>query len=104
MSGPVRNRQASVSGRISAQYRPISPARSAGSPTTPAFAPPTRSPSTANLYVIARASSATSPTVTSRATRVPPAETEAPARSNTMNPGTDPSITTWGPAIATIVP
>ena len=52
MSGPVRNRPASVSGRTSAQNRAIRaalPARSAGSPRTPALAPPTRSPSAANL-------------------------------------------------------
>ena len=52
MSGPVRKRPASVSGRTSAQNLAISsalPVRSAGSPRTPALAPPTRSPSAANL-------------------------------------------------------
>jgi len=52
MSGPVMNRPASVSGRTSAQNRAISaalPARSAGSPRTPALAPPTRTPSAAYL-------------------------------------------------------
>ena len=49
MSGPVRNRPASASGRISAQNRAIRAALPAGSPRTPALAPPTRSPSAANL-------------------------------------------------------
>ena len=97
ISGPVRNRPASVSGRTAAQNRAIRaalPARSAGSPRTPALAPPTRSPSAANLYVIERASTATSATLTSGASRVPPADSGAPGRSNTTNPGTEPSSTT----------
>ena len=52
MSGPVSSRRASVSGATSAQNRAIRvalPARSAGSPRTPALAPPIRAPSAANL-------------------------------------------------------
>ncbi len=47
MSGPVTNRPALTSGPTSAQNRAISaalPARSAGSPRTPALAPPTCTP------------------------------------------------------------
>ena len=100
ISGPVRNRPAATSGRTSAQNRLIRAslaARSAGSPRTPALAPPTRSPSAANLYVIARASNATSVTLTPGASRVPPADTGTPGRSNTTNPGTEPSSTISGP-------
>src|SRR6266849_3721875 len=46
---------------------------------------------------MARASSATSATVTPGASRVPPAETSAPGRSNTTNPGTVISSTIAGP-------
>ena len=52
MSGPVTKRPASTIGRTSAQNRVIRaalPARSAGSPRTPALAPPTCWPSAANL-------------------------------------------------------
>jgi hypothetical protein len=52
MSGPVTNRPAVTSGATSAQNRAIStalPARSAGSPRTPALAPPTCQPSAAYL-------------------------------------------------------
>src|SRR6266851_1808911 len=46
---------------------------------------------------MARASSATSAVVTSGAKRVPPADTGAPGRSNTTNPGTKPSSMISGP-------
>ena len=52
MSGPVTNRPPLTSGATSAQNRAISealPAWSAGSPRTPALAPPTCQPSAAYL-------------------------------------------------------
>src|SRR5260370_20910379 len=45
---------------------------------------------------MAGASSAPSAMVTSGAKRVPPADTGAPGRSNTTNPGTEPSSMTSG--------
>src|SRR5579859_6849053 len=47
---------------------------------------------------MARASSATSATLTSGASRVPPADSGAPGKSNTTKPGTELSSRTSGPA------
>src|SRR5260370_10383703 len=69
----VRNFADSTSGRISATYRRTASSRSAGTARIAPFAPPKLTPRTANLYVIARANSWLSRSVTSGARRVPPA-------------------------------
>src|SRR5216684_7489032 len=69
----VRNFPDSTSGRISSTYRRTASSRSAGTARIAPLAPPKLTPRTANLYVIARASSWLSRSVTSGARRVPPA-------------------------------
>src|SRR5229473_4004806 len=83
----VKNFADSTSGRISSTYRRTASSRSAGTARIAPLAPPKFTPRTANLYVIARASSWLSRSVTSGARRVPPALV-GQSKSNATNAST----------------